>query len=35
MFSFQKIETQKLVAIHGWSGVTLGLLLYAIVLRNL
>ncbi len=34
MFSFQKIETQKLLAIHGWSGVTLGLLLYAIVLTG-
>jgi uncharacterized iron-regulated membrane protein len=34
MFSFQKLETQKLLAIHGWSGVSLGLLLYAIVLTG-
>lgn len=34
MFSLQKIETKKLLAIHGWSGVTLGLLLYTVVLTG-
>ncbi len=34
MFSWPQRETKVLVAIHGWSGVILGLLLYAVVLTG-
>lgn len=34
MFSFPQRETKLLVAIHGWSGVILGFLLYAVVLTG-
>lgn len=35
MFSFKKQETKSLIAIHGWSSVILGLLLYAVVLTGM
>ncbi|WP_419816214.1 PepSY-associated TM helix domain-containing protein [Glacieibacterium sp.] len=34
MIALPKRETKRLVAIHGWSGIVLGLLLYAVVLTG-
>ena len=35
MIHLPKEETKLMVAVHGWSGIVLGLLLYAVVLTGM
>lgn len=35
MIALEQAKTKTLVAVHGWSGISLGLLLYAVILTGM